>query len=59
MPDVTGAHDPDYAGQGYDRAEHVEHLREALSHCEACVRHLGKAIDALQFDPDVDANPEG
>jgi hypothetical protein len=21
--------------------------------------HLGEAIDALQFDPDVDTNPEG
>ena len=49
----------DEDGGDYDRAAHVEHLRTALAHCEECVRHLGKAIDALQFDPDVDTNPEG
>jgi hypothetical protein len=59
MPDVTSEDDPGYAGQGYDRAEHVKNLRSALEHCEASARHLGKAIDALQFDHDVDTNPEG
>jgi hypothetical protein len=35
MPDVTS----------------VEHLREALDHCAACARHLGKALDLLDGEP--------
>jgi hypothetical protein len=61
MPDdlVDNENSPGYANQGYSRSEHAGHLRTALAHCEASVRCLGKAIDALQFDPYVDANPEG
>jgi hypothetical protein len=51
MPDVTSADDPGYANQGYSRAAHVEHLGEALDHCEACARHLGKALDLLDDEP--------
>ena len=61
MPDdlVDNENSTGYTAQGYDRAAHVKHLRTALAHCEECARHLSKAIDALQFDPDVDTNPEG
>jgi hypothetical protein len=74
LPPVTGEDDDGYANQGYDRAAHVKHLRTAHEHAAEAARCLRRALDMLdaedetpdpgdvdpmEFDDDVDANPEG
>jgi hypothetical protein len=46
----------DEDGGGYDSAAHVEHLRDALSHCEECAKHLRRAIDLI--GDNAPSNPE-
>jgi hypothetical protein len=56
MPDVTSADDDGYAYQGYDRVEHVRHLRAAHFHVKECARCLRQALAALD---DEELGPEG